>query len=386
MASVGLYDLDFMTYIHVPFNLELMKISAYYKSRYFLTSFSPTLEPEKYGKFIVRKDYNDGNFPNILYKEKNVEYGGYAFTGGIYIPLDPKIESMSPDTELYRKYEKKFCINKEKSKIFKIMLGATHIRLSLDNKTIQEKWDKNVIMLNRPQSFFFHDYDLNQIDGAYDLITELGKKSKSLPNFIGCKFPIQLYNSQDLLNWSNIYVLSNNFSISYFGLIEDQAFEEFVIKQKNKTNVSRQLEYYITDGCKDENDFVIHRLPKIYNQAIFLRNNKVIMPLKYRNHFFVDKRWERLIELINAFVLNIHQVPVNNSFLMWRAMETESLFSFCKSFGIDKHWYKTFDIEEVKDIFNLVKEKNYDLFTDFYNKSKVELKGGQFINASIRYS
>jgi len=31
MAVIGLYDFDMAKYIHVPFNLELMKLSSYYK-------------------------------------------------------------------------------------------------------------------------------------------------------------------------------------------------------------------------------------------------------------------------------------------------------------------------------------------------------------------
>ena len=31
--SVGLYDMDMATYTLVPFNLELMKLSAYYNGR-----------------------------------------------------------------------------------------------------------------------------------------------------------------------------------------------------------------------------------------------------------------------------------------------------------------------------------------------------------------
>ena len=31
--SIGLYDVDFMKYIHVPFNLDLMKLASFYKKQ-----------------------------------------------------------------------------------------------------------------------------------------------------------------------------------------------------------------------------------------------------------------------------------------------------------------------------------------------------------------
>ena len=59
--SIGLYDIDFMTYIHVPFNLTLMKLAAYYKKKREVVVLAPYLEPERYQKMYVVKDYFDGN-------------------------------------------------------------------------------------------------------------------------------------------------------------------------------------------------------------------------------------------------------------------------------------------------------------------------------------
>ena len=58
--SIGLYDIDSATYTHVVFNLELMKLSTYYKRKKEVVVLAPVFEPERYSTFIVRKDYNDG--------------------------------------------------------------------------------------------------------------------------------------------------------------------------------------------------------------------------------------------------------------------------------------------------------------------------------------
>ena len=78
--SIGLYDDDFMRYAPVCFNLDLMKLSTYYKRKKEVVVLSPTLEPERYTHFIFRKDYNDGNFNKNIFLD-NVEYGGHAFSG-----------------------------------------------------------------------------------------------------------------------------------------------------------------------------------------------------------------------------------------------------------------------------------------------------------------
>ena len=70
--SIGLYDDDFMRYAPVCFNLDLMKLSTYYKRKKEVVVLSPTLEPERYTHFIFRKDYNDGNFNKNIFLD-NVE-------------------------------------------------------------------------------------------------------------------------------------------------------------------------------------------------------------------------------------------------------------------------------------------------------------------------
>ena len=103
--SVGIMDADMATYTLVPFNLEVMKLSAYYKKKGEIVVLSPSFTPERNTKFIYRKDYNDGDFPTGLTKAKNVEYGGLAFSNNIYVPLPREIEVMRPDTEIYARME-----------------------------------------------------------------------------------------------------------------------------------------------------------------------------------------------------------------------------------------------------------------------------------------
>jgi len=61
--SIGIMDADFAKYIYVPFNLECMKLSAYYKKHNQLVIFAPMFVPNRHKTFIYRKDYEDGDYP-----------------------------------------------------------------------------------------------------------------------------------------------------------------------------------------------------------------------------------------------------------------------------------------------------------------------------------
>ena len=58
--SIGLYDGDLQKYFYCPFNLELMKMASYYKGKKEITILSPKFLPERFSKFIYRKDYYYG--------------------------------------------------------------------------------------------------------------------------------------------------------------------------------------------------------------------------------------------------------------------------------------------------------------------------------------
>ena len=90
--SIGLYDADFFTYHQTIFNLEIMKLSTYYKKKREITIMAPSFSPERYTHFFYRKDFNDGVFPKELTQYDNISYGGFAFSNNKYIPLPEEIE------------------------------------------------------------------------------------------------------------------------------------------------------------------------------------------------------------------------------------------------------------------------------------------------------
>lgn len=140
--SIGLHDVDSVLYHTVPFNLELMKYATYYKNKREIVALSPSFSPNKFTTFIVRKDYQDNNFPNSLNKYDNIIYGGHAFSGDRYIPLDESIEKIVPDTSIYEKNRLIFGSTNRLVAAFDVMMRASHLRLSLDGKTIWPDYEK----------------------------------------------------------------------------------------------------------------------------------------------------------------------------------------------------------------------------------------------------
>lgn len=103
--SIGIMDADMSAYTLVPFNLEVMKLSAYYKRKGEIVVLSPSFTPDRHQQFFYRKDYDDGDYPLGLARISNVQYGGLAFSNNVYKPLPMEIEIMKPDTSIYGKME-----------------------------------------------------------------------------------------------------------------------------------------------------------------------------------------------------------------------------------------------------------------------------------------
>lgn len=384
---IGLWDDDLYCYNQTIFNLELMKLAAYYKRKKEVTVFAPRAVPEKYSRFIFRKDFNDGYFPDIIRTAKNLEYGGHAFSGERYVPLPMDIELTPPDKLIYQKFKDNYSNTKTLQQSYQTLVNAEHFRLSLDGKTVWKDLLKPTNITRKTFCYMFHDYDLNKIENASEAIQEIVKRGSQglIKENLGCKFPIQASTPQDLFKWSD-FRLMNNFYLQYNGLMEDEAFYELVVKERART-ICRRINYYVTTGCSSENDFVIRVLPQIFNQATFSRNNHIIISLKYEDNFFVDKRWEEVVNLINAYLGTIKNVKIDDIKRMNIINEYNSLYAFVSSFDEDVPQYKTrmFTKQKARELFQFVRERNYEVFKDFYAKSKVELKGGQFVNGTTKH-
>ena len=376
--SVGIMDADMSAYLLVPFNLEVMKLSAYYKRKGEIVVLSPSFTPHRNTKFIYRKDYDDGDFPRGLTTYGNVDYGGLAFSHNKYQPLPLEIERMKPDTSIYEKMESKILgpATSERRKIYNNMIEAEHCRLSLDGKTIWPEYTKQFKNLKQARNLMIHDYDLGAIDGAFEEVQKILARARTdgWATRVGMKFPVQVSKGEDLLKWSTLRSNSTFYSMRFNGVIDDESFVEWVNRNHERA-VYSQMEYHVTPSWYDENHFIEHLLPKILRQVIFSRRYRVSFLLTYDEGFFTDPRWEEVIRLFNFY---------HTSFLgeaeavFYKKLENDTLYDFAahtmkKPYGT--YGKDAMSIDDVRKIFAFVREHNYPLFKEFYECNVRSLGG-----------
>lgn len=265
--SIGLYDQDLIDYKLVPFNLELMKISSYYKKQGEIVILSPQFTPDLHQKFYLRKDYKDNNFIPGLSLIPNLEYGGYAFTNGVYAPLPEEIEVMHPDSSIYTKMEgmMRGTANRSAKKIFQNMMEAEHCRISLDGKTIWPDYPKQFKFLRTARNLMIHDFDLAAIDGGFEEVQRLLARARTdgWATRVGMKFPPVIHDGQSLLNWISLRPNSTFYSLRYDGVIDSDCFRDFIGICREKSIYS-QFEYYVTAGCVNDKEFLDKYIQTIY--------------------------------------------------------------------------------------------------------------------------
>lgn len=377
--SIGLFDLDMAEYVYVPFNLELMKIGDYYKKKGEVVVLSPIFSPFRHSLFYLRKDIDDGKYPELA-KYKNIIYGGYAFSGENYRPMDMIFEKRVPDKQIYLTFQKSFREKSKKKAVeFRQMLGGDHCRLSLDDKSIWEDYECQFEVLKSSKKnklIIFHDYNLNSIN---DGIKEMARISNLYNAQIGTKFPLQISGENNLLSLKGLLPKMNFFSLEYLGVIKNHAFLEF-FKDSIFEKFQINLNYSITAGPPSgENHFSEADLLRIYYQIIFLRKYQFKFLLNYDENFFSDENWKKVFWLMSRYF---------GSLKFWdsdgynRIIETDTMYDFCKNiresqYLIDKEG-KILSVtrNEAREIFAFVKENCYPLFKEFYecNSSNVEEK------------
>lgn len=375
--SIGIMDADIAKYTLVPFNLEAMKISAYYKKKREIVILSPTFAPERHELFYYLKDYEDGDYPLSLTTEKNVKYGGYAFTNGVYNPLPEEIEIMQPDTSLYSRMEKTIMeqTNPARYKIFQNMMTAEHCRISLDGKTVWDRFPKQFKCLRVARNLMLHDYDLAAIEGGFETIQNLLMRARTdgWATRVGMKFPVQVKDSDTLLKWSTLRSNSVFYSLRYSGIIDHEGFMEWVAHCREKAIYS-QVEYYVTPGWYNPHDFITNLLPEIFKQVVISRSYRVFFTLIYDDDFFPDKRWCDVLRLFNYFHNSYSSQPISSYYKM---ITDDTLYNFAAaSQKTPKGYYgDVLSTNQIREIFAFVRDNHYELFKMFYECSARSLGG-----------
>lgn len=367
--SYGLYDAD-LIYYPVPFyNLELMKLSSYYKRKREIVGFAPDFSPHRYSHFIIRQDFYNSNPLNL--NHPNIEFGGHAFTGNKYKPLPIEVERMKPDIQLYSKAPL------PKSKKFEssisTMRRAEHIRLSLDGKTIWKDYECQLRRGRGIHGIIFHDYNLNDVEGAAEFIKENLSEwiVQKTGRRIGAKFPIQVDNKTDLLKWLQISPMGSYYSLQHNGLIDESYIPE-LIETREEFSTLRQTSVNITNSFTYE-ELINGGLQRVFHNIVNLRTQHLIFPLIYNESFFIDNNWKMVMRLIGRY--NQHLVTSAGSRYFKYTEPYETLYSYAKAAIKQYHVNEPLLTKEsIQSIFQFVRENDYDLFKDFYEYRGEEVR------------
>ena len=377
MSTILVYDSDFFHYPSVIPNLECAKYCAWRKRHKDIVAFNPNFNPSMYTKVFYRKEYDDGLYDQIL-QNPSIEYGGRAFSN-IYKPFDLEMEQILPDLEMYWKYKNYYSTLKTYQTQLKTILYATHVRLSLDGKKI-EQFPYERLQPYHP-SIILHDYDLGSIPGALDFLRELTKMRPSgLPYRIGNKYPINTYNFKELRDWLTLPPMGDCFYLQFNGVFKD---EELIELCEKPIMGMRQMMYNPTYGCSDENDFVKRVLPDFYKQMLFLRSRKLKILLNIDTNFFKTKELLDLMKLISCYYgkTNLEYVMPNK----------QTLYGYCawkrRPYVEVLPWYKlSVTQQEMRDSFQYMRKANYEVFDMFYSIPNVIVQGGKLVNEWSRNS
>ena len=379
MAVYCVNDYDFFTYSPVIPNLECMKILSYLKKKNHIAVLSN--EVEKFNQGFIRKDYDDGYYPDYFFKE-GFSYGGRAFSPDHYIPLSTEVEEAIPDVLAYEPFAYRFGATHKEKENFSKILRAAHCRLSLDGETLARDPFKNHDFNYRSSGIIFHDYDIAKVKDSHLLLEKVSKSrilktGDMLPLPIGNKFPINIYTDEDLDKWRAVLPMTNFLYFKLNGIQSNGAIVEMCSLNRK---LATQTIYNVTYDSIDENDFLKNKIFQLYKQVLFFKTNKIKILLKDEKNILKTTEAKQLIDLWNCYLSAALQLEEFN-------MENRTtLYKFCTSKKAEQLTRVNFKStvlkkEDMKKIFHLIRTVNYDTFDLFYQWEKVEYKGGDFVNA-----
>lgn len=373
--SVGLMDADLATYVPLPFNLEIMKLSAYYKARRQLVVLAPDFYPDRHQLFIYRKDYEDGIYPTNLLNTPNVQYGGLAFSHNRYVALPEEIERMKPDTTIYENMAERFKCTKKATEAFRSMMAGEHARISLDGKTVWPDYGRQFKNLRNAKLLLLHDYNLAAIENGFETVKEILTRARTdgWATRVGMKFPVTTREGKDLLNWSSLRTSGIFYSMRYDGIMDDDTFNSWLALCHERA-VYTQMEYHVTAPWYEPNQFIKEGLPKILRQIIISRSYRVFFSLVYDRGFFFDPKWEEVLQLM-SFYLNSY--TGEKIALYSKKLPNDTLFDFAAHCKNETYKYngKFFTQDHIREIFAFVRDNHPALFNDFYECTAKKLGG-----------
>lgn len=354
--SYGIYDCDILNGTPM-FNLELMKLSSYYKSKGEIVAYSTRFHPERFTHFIIGKDRIDENFRLPVYEYNNIETIGRFFSPKKYYPMDLAIEKQIPDTYIYHKITNKYKLTRADQKFYISQLEGEHIRLSLNEKDIWDKYESQLYGYNVKHPISIYDYNPSKIENIIDVLKDLvSERDKILQRRLLFKFPIRVDSAEEIMQWLQFNYYQNRvvFLIERPPTTEDVDFitknQEFFQNKNIICDISKNTTY----------DTFMKNINTTYRQIYFLRTILRSFSLIYDKGFFQSDTWENFITLLNGFSANYYAQTAK------KRIPAPTLYRYVRQSIHKSNRAANLTAEETRNCFVAIAKENYELFKDFY--------------------
>lgn len=375
---IGLYDADFD--ISKPiFNIDLMKLSTYYKRRGEIVKLSPLFIPDKYTKFIYGKNIVDGHFHKDLVNFDNVERYGYAFHPNKMIPLPPEIECLPADVSIYNGLdaEIKYGVVND---WFNPQMNGCHVRISADGKTVYPDWGRQINM-KRATTLICHDKNIGQIENEVATLKAAADRLRvgNRPLYLKAIYPIQIGSFEEYRRWEQDFQVSVTTKYLYHGAPPMEFIEDLSRPAIRAGKGLKNRFVCRVDERSMTNHFLDDGICKIFIQLIFLRSHKLNFSLVYEDNYFMQQGWGKVIDFLNYYFCNAMPYHYDNPHAM-----RLPLYRYPQTM-INKTVYSSkYTADQYRNIFAFVRENNYELFKLFYECGEVRLEGGELVYDKFR--
>lgn len=321
---VDLYDYDINENKQpLIFNLEIMKLAAYYSKRKDYVKMILKIPPEKeYSSLFIQKDYEDGSdkAQRIFNLSDNVNIGGKTIYDK-YIPMEDDIEFIPPDTNIYLKLEKYYTMKN----IFRMYLNGEHFRISCNEKDISLKWKKQIKNFNN-KNFFIHDYRpflIENIETIFDYILDRNKNAH-----FGFKFPIEIKDEEQLKMWGKLPCVKGHKEIHIYQLFNPNSFAENII------NLDTIILHINPKEWKEKE--IEQKLLEIYKYGLYFMERGVKFSLFIENANTLDFYLKNILKALDMFFKRKKSVSFifffNNLYLEISKREANKIIQYIKSF------------------------------------------------------
>lgn len=322
--NIGLIDGDFIENTYCVFNLDLMQLAAFHKSkRDYVTLIRDTNTIEKFSKVYYVKDYPTTSYPSFL-QLPHVEYLGKNLRNNLYTPLADGIRLIRPDTYLYN-YDTSIWKTSYQD-IYRSNIKGNHVRLEdyLYAKNIGKSfYGKGMVRM----PLYIHDYKPLEVPNHLELINELHCPERQ----VTFKYPLVLNDMDQLFSLTPYGYNDNTLIVCTFTPTKEELEQLY---SQSRVQMDRVVKYKAIGSTTPTDNYIEELSKHISNMKFAHRHNRCYRPYINSNL----KEWAEFLYYLELWAFNSHH---ELDFFLW-----VSNFMSYNNYLLFKKWCDTIGLSE----------------------------------------